>query len=71
MKHFAFLKKVCHQYLICALSNFFVFFLRAADCPATNLMECIVISCNLISQLCLSGPRYNSCTVVCQCSGVT
>ena len=26
MKHFAFLKKVCHQYLICALSNFFVFF---------------------------------------------
>ena len=57
MKDFAFLKKVCHQYLICALSNFF-FFLRAADWPTTNFMECFVISCNLISQLCLSGPRY-------------
>ena len=26
MKDFAFLKKVCHQYLICALSNFFFFY---------------------------------------------
>ena len=75
LKHFAFLKNVCYQFLkFCAWSNL-LFFLKLSQSPfPVSATSCglaysqlsrnvFLFSRNLIGQLCLSGPGYSSPTV--------
>ena len=43
----------------CASSNL-LFLYELLMGPQPTFLECTVISCNLIDQLCLSGPDYSS-----------
>ena len=66
MKHFAFLKTVCYQYLNFVLQVTYCF-LTSFWLPTTNFLGMYLISCNLISQFCWSGPSgpsYSSRTVI-------
>ena len=60
VKHFAFLKNVCYQYLNFVLGVTHCFFLRAADWPTGNFLGMyIAFFRNPIGQLCTSGPGYS------------
>ena len=61
VKHFAFLKNFCNQYLNFVLGVTHCFFLRAADWPTGNFLGIyiVVFSRNPIGQLCISGPGYS------------
>ena len=62
VKHFAFLNTFVPTSKHCALSNL-LFFYELLIGPQPTFSECIVISKNLIGQLCLSGPGYSSRTL--------
>ena len=68
VKHFAFLKNFCYQYLNYLLRvTYYFFFLRANVLIGSQHLlswsKVLLISCNLIGQLCLSEPSYSSQTV--------
>ena len=60
-----FFQDVWSQYLNFVLQINYCFFLLAADWPTTTFLRNVLLfSCNVIGQLCLSGPAYSSCTVI-------
>ena len=61
---FCFFQNVCSQYLNFVLQINYCF-LRAADWPTTTFIRnVLLLSCNVIGQLCLIGPGYSSLTVI-------
>ena len=65
VKHFAFLKNVCYQYLNFVLRVTYIFFFTSYWLVHNQLSwsNVLLISCNLIGQLCLSEPSHSSRTV--------
>ena len=64
VKRFVFLKNVWDQYSNCRASSKLMFFTScwlAHKQPSWNVL---LFSCNLIRQLCLSGPSYGSRTAI-------
>ena len=63
VKHSAFLINVCYQYLNLVLRVSYCFLTTCWLAHNQLSWNVLLFSCNLIGQLCLSGPGYNSRTV--------
>ena len=63
VKHFAFLKNVCYQYVNFVLRVTYCFFMSWWLALNQLSWNALLFSCNLICQLCLRGPSYSSHTV--------
>ena len=65
VKHFAFLKNVCYQYLNFVLRvTQLLFFYELLIGRSQLSWNVLLLSCNPIGQLCLGGPGCSSCTVI-------
>ena len=65
VKHSAFLKNVCYKYLnfVLQVTYCFFFYELLIGPQPTFFWNVLLFSCNLIGQLCLSGPGYCGRTV--------
>ena len=63
VKHFAFLKNVCYEYVNFVLWVTYCFFMSWWLTHNQLSWNVLLFSCNLICQLCLSDPSYSSHTV--------